>query len=90
MSCPNHCATCSDAETCLTCPDNSNRSPAPACPCVSGFYEEDEICKACNFKCLECEMDAENCTVCADSRLNLPACDECPVGMYDDDIHVDC
>jgi len=89
VTCPSHCATCSDATTCYTC-SVEERSPAPDCPCIDGYYEEANVCVACNFKCLTCADSSDNCTTCADSRTGLPDCTTCPEGSFDDSVHVDC
>jgi hypothetical protein len=60
------------------------------CVCKDGYYMDGGICMPCGFKCNTCENDARHCRDCADSRTNAPACDECPYGLFDDDLHVEC
>jgi hypothetical protein len=38
----------------------------PFCPCLDGFYEEDDIsvCKNCSFKCKTCLVESV-CQTCA-------------------------
>jgi len=89
-ACGYPCKTCSDKWSCIEC--NDIRGPADECPCPYGYFEltGSPECYACSFRCAVCERDADNCTECADSRLNAPYCDECPEGKFDDGIHVDC
>lgn len=36
----------------------------------------------CNFRCSTCANNSNNCSICADVRINPPNCD-CPDNFYD-------
>lgn len=48
-----------------------------------------EICVACNYKCLTCSGSATNCLTCGLNRATAPAC-ACSDGFYDDGTSVAC
>lgn len=40
------------------------RYGAPECKCWEGFYDDNGICKRCDYKCITCEGAADHCLVC--------------------------
>lgn len=43
----------------------------------------------CEFQCLTCTQDSNNCTSCKGDRISVPIC-KCPNGYYDDYINESC
>jgi hypothetical protein len=78
--CNNRCVTCErTADNCETC--DVNRSNPPSCVCNSGFYEENEECKHCSYKCITCHS-LTDCITCSHSRRHASSCD-CEDGYFD-------
>jgi len=65
---------------CITC--GSNRVGIPECPCLDGYYEDEDECVACDYTCITC-TSATECVLCAGNRINAPDC-ECPANTYED------
>ena len=80
IECPYNCKTCSDANTCISCPDNSFRLNTSKCECEVLYFNEinNPICQciallnlfiilACSYTCQTCDGNSENnCIDCPD------------------------
>jgi len=90
-SCPKYCELCVSKDVCTKCSVEDNTIlKLNECVCKDGYYMEGGICTPCGFKCDTCVDKADNCTKCTDVRTNLPKCDECPKGFFDDNKNEEC
>jgi hypothetical protein len=65
------------------CPDIGYTLIEKRCHGIIIFYAE------CSFKCLKCEIEQNNCSVCRGDRLPDLLC-ACKAGYYDDGFHDAC
>jgi hypothetical protein len=81
-NCPALCTTCLNADTCLTCAQNSFINENVMCICVDGYYPEITTCEPCVFPCSTCSSSTF-CDSCQkNSHLNPQNACECDQG-YD-------
>lgn len=92
ICCLNECKTCDEAEKCLSCKDDINRTlntGTGRCDCSEKFFDDGNlVCAECYYACKTCSKLAE-CDLCVDSwntdfRKNEPV-NKCPCvsGRYD-------
>lgn len=63
ITCNYNCETClQSASNCDTC--GEHRENPPTCSCVPGYYELNEVCNECDWRCPTCT--ATECTSCYD------------------------
>lgn len=80
ITCAYNCETCSQSPgNCASCVEH--RENAPHCTCVDGYYELNEACLPCDWRCPTCTATA--CTSCIEEVRILDDC-RCPeYGYYE-------
>jgi proprotein convertase subtilisin/kexin type 5 len=59
------CKNCTSASVCLTCETTLNRVSVTNCSCKPHYYDTGSDCAICNYKCGNCQDNANNCTSCS-------------------------